>query len=411
MRKYFLRIHNKQAQKLIEQKLNCSFTYGCDLYIKKADEKNYLFEFLNYDVQVINKQKDRKYKVIDTQIEKEFFLEGIFPYYQEKKYPYLYIEMYTDLRIESLSDIFEQKITNKTRSINYPSIKSDLGGSAWLCHDEKKPRYPIYIISKGRPKCITARALSKLNLDYKIVIEKQEEQEYRKIHNEKVFVGDFDNYNCSSIPVRNYIDEICTSDSYWILDDNIEDFNILHKNQKYVSRTGSIFAATEDFVERFNNIGQAGFNYYSFAKKTDCVPPYYINTRIYSCIFMNKNTNETIKSKYGQLWRGRYNEDTDLSIRILKENYCTLLMNCFLAGKVTTQRMRGGNTDNVYIDNDNRFIFADSLREQHPDIVNVTKKFKRHHHHVNYKVFKQQLQIKDDYSKKNYRFYLDSNAR
>ena len=411
MQKYFLRIHNKQAQKKIEEKLNIKLLYGCHLYIKKASTDDFLFDFLNYDAQVIYKKKNRKYKVIDTENQKGYFLDGIFSYYQEKKYPYLYIEIYTDLNIDSLSQIFEQKITEKTKSINCPKIAAGLGNKAWLCLDEKKPNFPIYVISKGRPNCITAKALNKLCLDYKIIVEKEEAQEYKKIHNDRVFVGDFDNYNQSSIPVRNYIDRICSSDYYWILDDNIEDFNILHSNQKYVSRTGSIFSATEDFIQRFKNVGQAGFNYYSFAKKNDCVPPYYTNTRIYSCILMNKNTNEIIKSKYGQLWRGRYNEDTDLSIRILKENYCTVLMNCFLAGKVTTQRMKGGNTDNVYTDDDNRFLFADSLRQKHPDIVRVTKKFGRYHHQVNYKIFKQKLQVKDNYQDSNYHFYIDNNAR
>ena len=40
-------------------------------------------------------------------------------------------------------------------------------------------RYPVYIISKGRhDKCITARALDEMGIDYKVVIEPQEKDAY-----------------------------------------------------------------------------------------------------------------------------------------------------------------------------------------------------------------------------------------
>jgi hypothetical protein len=173
---------------------------------------------------------------------------------------------------------------------------------------------------------------------------------------------------------------------HWILDDNIEGFHRLNRNMKPKVTSGTIFKCAEDFVERYENVGIAGFNYYSFCKTTDRVPPYYLNTRIYSCIL--------IDNSLPYRWRGRYNEDTDLSIRALKDGYCTVLFNAFLAGKVTTMRMKGGNTDNVYTDGDNRRKFAESLKEQHPDIVEVVWKFNRWHHQVNYKPFKENKLIK-----------------
>ena len=87
-------------------------------------------------------------------------------------------------------------------------------------------------------------------------------------------------------------------------------------------------------------------------------------------------------------WRGKYNEDTDLSLRVLKDGNCTILFNAFLCGKVTTMRMKGGNTGEVYEDTDNRREFAESLQKQHPDVATVSWKFGRWHHHVNYKPFK-----------------------
>ncbi len=104
-----------------------------------------------------------------------------------------------------------------------------------------------------------------------------------------------------------------------------------------------------------------------------------MNTRIYSCIL--------IKNDIPYRWRGRYNEDTDLSIRALKDGWCTVLFNAFLAGKSATMSMKGGNTDELYQD-DGRMKMAESLRDQHPDIVEITEKWGRPQHHVNYKIFR-----------------------
>ena len=55
--------------------------------------------------------------------------------------------------------------------------------------------------------------------------------------------------------------------------------------------------------------------------------------------------------------------------------------------------MKGGNTDNVYNTGDNRWSFADSLRQQHPDVVDVIWKFGRWHHQVDYTSFRSNAPI------------------
>ena len=90
-----------------------------------------------------------------------------------------------------------------------------------------------------------------------------------------------------------------------------------------------------------------------------------------------------------------YNEDTDLSLRVLKDGYCTVLFNAFLAGKVTTMRMKGGNTDELYAD-DGRKKMAEALVELHPDVAKLTKKFGRWHHQVNYRPFKKNKLIRKE---------------
>ena len=261
-----------------------------------------------------------------------------------------------------------------------------------------KTKYQIYIISKGRPKCITAKSLDRLGVEYTIVVEPQEVADYRKYYpTADLIITPFQNLGQGSIPVRNFVWEYSIKagqEKHWILDDNIEEFYRLNRNTIPPVRTGAIFTAAEDFTDRFTNVDLSGFNYNSFCKSTDSLPPFYLNTRIYSCTLIN-NSNHL-------RWRGRFNEDTDLSLRVLKNNRCTILFNAFLCGKVTTMRMKGGNTNELYEDTNNRLEFAQSLEKQHPDVVKVVWKFNRWHHNVNYKPFrdtklilKPDLNIKD----------------
>lgn len=247
------------------------------------------------------------------------------------------------------------------------------------------PKYPVYVISKGRAKrCLTARELTLMNVPFYLVVEPQEEEEYRQEwSNANIIVTPFSNLGQGSIPVRNFVWEHSINNGdkrHWILDDNLEGFHRLNRNMKPKVMDGTIFKCCEDFTERYSNVPISGMNYYSFCKTTDKVPPYYLNTRVYSCILIDNSLEFR--------WRGKYNEDTDLCLRTLKAGYCTILFNAFLVGKVTTMRMKGGNTSEVYGDTNQRKEFAESLQKQHPDVVKVTWKFNRWHHQVNYKPFK-----------------------
>lgn len=252
-------------------------------------------------------------------------------------------------------------------------------------------KYPIYIISKGRGNnCLTARELDLMHVDYTLAIEPQEYDSYKHI-SQNIITTPFSNLGQGSIPVRNFVWEHSMNkghEKHWVIDDNIEGFHRLNRNEKPKLLSPVFFKCMEDFADRYANVALSGPNYYSFCKTTDKVPAYYINTRIYSCILVNNS----IPFR----WRGKYNEDTDLSLRALKDGWVTILFNAFLIGKVTTMRMKGGNTDTIYNNGDDRLEFASSLANQHPDVVRVTRKFNRWHHQVNYKPFKKNKLIKKD---------------
>jgi hypothetical protein len=246
------------------------------------------------------------------------------------------------------------------------------------------PKYPVYIISKGRwEKRLTARSLEKIGVPYHIVIEPQEFEQYAAVIDPaKILVLPFSNLGQGSIPARNWVWEhsiVAGAERHWILDDNIDGFFRLNYNLKTPVTSGTIFRAAEDFVDRYTNVAKAGFNYFMFASRKTVMPPYYLNTRVYSCILL--------RNDLPHRWRGRYNEDTDLSLRILKDGYCTILFNAFLAMKSQTMTQKGGNSDELYQD-DGRLKMAESLVEQHPDVARVSWKWGRSQHHVDYSRFK-----------------------
>jgi hypothetical protein len=251
-----------------------------------------------------------------------------------------------------------------------------------------KTRYPIYIISKGRSESrLTSKALDKMNTDYFIVIEEQEFDEYASVMDKsKILVLPFSNLGQGSIPARNWVFENSIERGFkrhWILDDNIDGFIRLNRNRKIKVDSSATFRAIEDFVDRYDNIAMAGMDYRYFAPERVKMPPYILNTRIYSCILLDNSIEHR--------WRGRYNEDTDLSLRILKDGYATMLFKAFLCNKVGTLKMKGGNTDTIYNTGDNRREFAESLVRQHPDCAQVVWRYDRWHHEVDYSRFKSKL--------------------
>lgn len=245
------------------------------------------------------------------------------------------------------------------------------------------PKYPVYIISKGRWEArATSRSLEKIGVPYSIVIEPQELAAYAAVIDpEKILVLPFSNLGQGSIPARNWVWEHAIStgaERHWILDDNIYGFFRFNRNLKTPCATGAIFRAAEDFIDRYENVAIAGFHYFMFVWRKEKLPPFYLNTRIYSCILL--------RNDLPYRWRGRYNEDTDLSLRALKDGWCTVLFNAFLALKQITMTAKGGNTDELYVD-DGRLKMAESLAEQHPDVARVSFKWGRPQHHVDYSRF------------------------
>lgn len=259
------------------------------------------------------------------------------------------------------------------------------------------PKYPIYIVSKGRwTSRLTAKALESMKVPYYIIVESTERDMYAAVIDPRKvlvlpqkYLDEYDTFWPRAIDnktgpgaARNFCWDHSIENGFtwhWVMDDNIDAFCRLNFNLKIRCYTGSIFAACEDFVDRYENIYIAGLNYDFFCVQTEALPPYYPNTRIYSCLL--------IRNDIPYRWRGRYNEDTDLSLRVLKDGFCTIQFNAFLQYKAPTQTVPGGNTEEFYA-KEGTLNKSQMLVDMHPDVTKLVFKFHRWHHHVDYRAFR-----------------------
>mgnify|MGYP003347361337 CR=1 FL=1 len=267
------------------------------------------------------------------------------------------------------------------------------------------PRYPVYIVSKGRSSTMfTSRSLSRMKVPHFITIEPQDEEPYQaaleRFHLSEyatLLIAPFSNHGDGSGRARNWSwDHAMTLGvkKHWVLDDNIKDFYRLTHNKRIRVESGAIFRAAEDFVDRFENVPISGFNYRFFVPADSPRPAYLANTRIYSCLL--------IDTACKHRWRGKFNEDTDLCLRVLKDGDCTIQFNAFLQDKCATQTVKGGNTEELYNKKDqykpeNTLLKSQMLADLHPDVARVAWKYGRIHHYVDYSKFsKNRLRYKSN---------------
>jgi len=271
-----------------------------------------------------------------------------------------------------------------------------------------KPEFPVYIISKGRYKRrATANIFEMMGIDYYIVVEENEYFKYKEVVKgvvlilPKSYLDEYDTFweretdnRTGPGAARNFCWDHSIMNGHkwhWVFDDNIESIEMFYNNVKIKCYNAKPFIVIEDFVKRYKNLAIAGMGYSIFCPASDYRPPIRFNTRIYSCLL--------IRNDIPYRWRGRYNEDTDLSLRVLKDGWCTVEFNAFLIGKRATQTVKGGNTAEFY-QKEGTYNKSKMLYDMHPDVTKLVKRFHRDHHLVDYSVFKKnKLSFRDDYVK------------
>jgi len=246
---------------------------------------------------------------------------------------------------------------------------------------------------------LTSKQLTKMGVKHHLVVEPDELEDYQRVVKKwklkaeilKLDLSYKEEYNTcdneglskstGSGPARNFIWDYSVRQGenwHWIMDDNIKSFRRLYKNEKIKIKAPSFWRVMEDFVLQYKNIAMAGPRYFMFCPDRVKNPPLTFNTRVYSC--------NLIRNDIPFRWRGRYNEDTILSLDILKAGWCTVLFNYFLQEKSPTQTVSGGNTQEIY--QEGTLPKSKMLAREYPNLVDVVWKWGRWHHEVDYSLFK-----------------------
>lgn len=322
-------------------------------------------------------------------------------------------ECYTN---EMLSEIFTQNITSKTTSVWAPEpIKRGAFKDLRIVTPEveMKLKYPMFVVSKGRTTrelWHSSFSLSQCGIDHYLVVEPQEKAMYEKNFGDDKHVTileldmsykekyDFINNYGKDVGVgpgaaRNYCMDYAKiklkAKKCWIIDDNIDCYDTRINGRRLLTRSAIPYVAVERFVDRYDNIALAGLNYTGFVVGTGIYPPYTTNTRIYSMTLFDL--------ELAPYQRGNYNEDTINSLDVLDKGLCTVQFNMFTGEKLTTKKKRGGNSEEFY-DEHGTADKSQLLVDVYPQYAKLKYKFHRIHHEVNYKVFKQELHLKEGVS-------------
>lgn len=317
------------------------------------------------------------------------------------------VPLHTKVERELFFKAFGQKPT-QLKYLHYKVDENPLSSYEYKYTYEIEPKYPIYVITKGRWKNThTIDTLEEMGVDFFICVEPSEYELYAanpKIDTNKILTlpEDFSKQGNGAVPVRNWVWEHSVQLGYpkhWQLDDNIAGFFRYNHNLQKKITNGVFFRIMEDYSDKFENLGLVGCQYQSFLPAIlTKAPPILMNTRIYSTILINT---ELLDQRLEERWRGRYNDDTDLSLRVLATgDLCTANFQSLASGKITSGRSKGG-MQQIYENHQHSGYQKkfDALKEQWGGIVTYTNKKHadgRPHHVIQYtKLFKQKAKLKD----------------
>lgn len=257
----------------------------------------------------------------------------------------------------------------------------------------------IYIISKGRPQCRTADALTRMGYkgEWFIVCGNNDEtiEKYRKNWGkEKVLEFDWyeqvkhsdlmDNFGVEkmgsgAVPVRNATRDISKKRGelrHWQFDDDYLGFKMFDNKTKSNRRV-----TAEEFEKRLYQIAEFGVEgklpNVGFALASDTFPDKALtfSRRIFNAHNLTNDDNFVE-------WRGRMNDDLINAITVYKDGMCEYSFKFLSMEFPKTQSEAGGNTDIYKEDGTVRktayAVMADPLN------VKLVVKFGRYHHEVNW---------------------------
>jgi len=237
--------------------------------------------------------------------------------------------------------------------------------------------FNVYVPSKGRPDSLTANQLRKAGMDFIIVVEPGDANEYSKKWEEHMLVLDRNNAGISY--VRQAILNHAKSAKvkwFWMIDDDIMEW---WKRSDGVSKTTqctcvrsdiSMLNELECIIESGENIhdqiGQVGLYHCCWACKPGNVPERSYNVGIVQVVAMNASI---IDIKYDSKMDGM--EDQDFTLRLLYSGIGTLRFNHY-AFKTPRKGMNKGGLYDHYITKGTDYTASD-FYSKHSSLGGIMK--------------------------------------
>lgn len=334
--------------------------------------------------------------------------KGMPGYINEKKEAYAQINIYyqTDTYThEDLSFIMDQTVSDIVKSAWYPKLQGAGIRNLRIIGGSSETKFPIYIISKNRAEiCKTSEHLTRVQVKHYVVVEDWQYEEYMATVGQSEYTTvltipqeffdtyetlyDFESRGEKVLYGPGAARNFCWKHSkdngfaaHHVLDDNITNFYCLNQNLRVKCQTGAYIGAMEDHFLAHDNLAISGPHYRMFALSNERHPSHTYNTRIYSWLLIRNDLWDK-----GFKWRGTWNEDTILSLDVLKAGYATCQYYAFLQNKLGTTTLKGGNTEEFY-SKEGTTRKSQMLADVHPDVAKVVWKFSRVHHEVDYSPF------------------------
>lgn len=256
--------------------------------------------------------------------------------------------------------------------------------------------FPVFIVSKGRAlNGSTARYLLKMGIEFRLIVEEQEREEYAKHFGEERLLilppsykaeyqtlDDRDDERVGPGAARNFALDTARAEGtgfHWVMDDNIEGWGTYDGAIACRDVDGVGLRSLELWAKSCTNLGgiTPSYNFdvvFGHSRANRVASP----TRLYSCQLLN--------NEIPVRWRGRYNEDTILSLDLLSAGFACVQSRAVLQYKAATQKYVGGNTAEFYED-EGTLRKSQMIADVYPRVARVVHRFGRVHHHVNYGAF------------------------
>jgi hypothetical protein len=269
-------------------------------------------------------------------------------------------------------DKIHELLNIKKRSDKWLWFPHRLEQTKFYVEGKVKNEYPIFIISKGNffrnkkyqpPK--TAQYLEMIGVDYKIVVEPQEAEEYAKSISKNKIIILPEEYLNKNQGIRNFVHHYNIDKenlAYWILDDNINDYYWVDNNERYKVRDAFAFKFVEDLMNNYENVYLAGHQYKMFCPPTDYRNIIQHNGRVFSSILIR--TDIPSLNEEADIWN-----DNDLSVRILEKGLPTILSVVLTADKERSSENEDYDKIKINIFENNKYIRASDFTENKYNII------------------------------------------